>query len=173
MDFDDLSSLDYDYGRKASFGRRLIYFLVALIPSLLILALFMQVRGLPVEKYPIILAPAIVAAMVFLSLAYHNLAFVRSAQIHKKYSAPTKSMFRNKPDEWNAACFQFEATIKSSSVMYSIAYNNAIYLFAAVALALNIGRISIPEPINFAISCVGGAAAAYGNSLSARKLSYA
>mmetsp|Transcript_14442 Transcript_14442/g.31082 ORF Transcript_14442/g.31082 Transcript_14442/m.31082 type:complete len:174 (+) Transcript_14442:123-644(+) len=162
-----------DYGRDAGVARRIVYFVVAVIPAVLPLGLYVQVLEMDVLKSQVVLAVSVVAAAVMLSLAYHNITFVRTVKLQKLFDMPAKSMYRNKPDEWKQACLTQDTAVRSSALMYSFAYNNAVYLLAVVFFSFYAFRGKFADEIVFASSSAVASGLALINSRSARKSIYA
>eukprot|EP00184_Porphyridium_aerugineum_P000184 CAMPEP_0184693194 /NCGR_PEP_ID=MMETSP0313-20130426/1475_1 /TAXON_ID=2792 /ORGANISM="Porphyridium aerugineum, Strain SAG 1380-2" /LENGTH=240 /DNA_ID=CAMNT_0027151207 /DNA_START=57 /DNA_END=777 /DNA_ORIENTATION=+ len=168
---DDLDELlMHDYGRRASVPKKILYFFLALLPFEISLVIFTRVLDLDIFSTYLLISISVFVSAIVLSLAYHNLTFARSVKLRKTFHEPTKSLFRNKPEEHQHALVKHESKLKQSSFAYSIAYNNVLVMAIMLVLGAYVLKDKIQPEINFGISSVVAGAIAYINSISARKL---
>ncbi|KAA8495883.1 Translocon-associated protein subunit gamma [Porphyridium purpureum] len=167
---DEFAGFEVDYGRTAGVGKRLMYWLLAILPINLPVLLYVRVLALDLQASGVLVGATVIIASVMLSLAYHNCAFAKSVKLRKGLEPPPKSAFRNRPEEHKKACDDLEANIRKSAVLYSVGYNNAIFLVCILPFGFQFLSSLMETPMNFATAYTFAALLALVNSRSARNL---
>lgn len=158
-----------DFGRRPSWKKRVLYFVLALFVTSLPAILFVRIFVVDVLKAQLTLYTGILISAAVLSLAYHNLTFSQGARIRENANPPTKSSFKGKKDQYEAALVKHEQSIASAAFAYSLAYNNAIFLLAAPFVGCYVFADKVGGDINALLSTAAAAGLALFNSRSALK----
>lgn len=156
-------------GRAVSPATRLTHFGIALLAIIPAAMLFVQIFVVDVGRSRLTIGAAIVATAVVLGMAYQNLSIAHVERLRSASSPPTKSAFKGKKSEFEAAMSSYERKVDQAAFAYSVCYNNAIFLLTAPFVGCYIFSDKFSGDLNFLVSSSAAAGLALFNSKSALK----
>lgn len=154
---------------SASIAKRILYLLLAGVSVAPAAYLFVSIFLVDVGSSTVTLAAGITLGSVILSLAYHNLAIARAVKVGAGTSAPTKSAFKGKKPEYEAALAAHDAKVSAAAMSYSLYYNNMLFLVAAPFVGCYVFNGKVSGDLNLLLSSGVASSLALFNSRSALK----
>lgn len=167
MPTDDLDALLA--GRQVSPSRRAQNFLLALLSILPATYLFVTIFVVDVQRSRLTILAGLLLSAATLSLAYETLSLAHGDRLRAATSPPTKASFKGRKPAFDAAVAAHTAGLERAALVYSVFYNNAIFLAVAPFVGCYVCADKFSGDLNFLLSSGAAAGLALFNSQSAIK----
>lgn len=156
-------------GRAVSPAKRVSNFLFALTAVLPAALLFVQIFVVDVSRSRLTIIAGVIVTGGILSVSYQKLALAHAERVRDSASPPTKASFKGKKAQFDAAIAAHDAKVESCALMYSVFYNNCIFMASAPFVGCYVCADKFSGDLNFLLSSGAAAGLALFNSQSALK----
>uniref|UniRef100_A0A7S1TJ44 Translocon-associated protein subunit gamma n=1 Tax=Compsopogon caeruleus TaxID=31354 RepID=A0A7S1TJ44_9RHOD len=160
-----------DYGMTPTVFQRVQYYVLALLPMVIPILMYVRIFGMNVTGSVVTLALGILASAGVLSAAYHNITYTKRVQLMRKSEEPTKSAFgKGNVKDYENAVSSYHDQVKRTAIFYSVFYNNLLFILVAIVSGSYFLKGKIGLEMEFIMSNLLGSGFAFWNSLNALKL---